>query len=78
MIRVMHFLPTPTLHFLERRCGGDLCREFDHVWPADRLFHRRHNGVKRLPGDYAAPLYVDLMSLHFRFDPSFGGSPADP
>src|SRR5579872_4318160 len=57
------------LHFLERRCGGDLCREFDHVWPADRLFHRRQNGVKRLPGDYAAPLYVHLMSLHFRIRP---------
>ena len=59
------------LHFLERGCGGDLCREFDHVWPADRLFHRRQNGVKRLPGDYAAPLYVHLMSLHFRIHPLF-------
>src|SRR4029077_14159607 len=59
------------LHFLERRCGGDLCREFAHVWPADRLFHSRQNGVKRLPGDYAAPLYVHLMSLHFRIHPLF-------
>src|ERR1700676_1394962 len=29
------------LHFLERRCGGALCREFAHFRPADRLFSRR-------------------------------------
>src|ERR1700751_2014050 len=33
-------LINPALQLLERRCGGDLCCEFDHVWPADRLFHR--------------------------------------
>src|ERR1700724_712333 len=29
------------LHFLERRCAGVLCPEFDHARPADRLFHSR-------------------------------------
>src|SRR5580704_16112043 len=59
------------LHFLERRCGCDPCREFDHVRPADRVFHRRQDGVKRLPGGYAPPFYVHLISLHFRFHPLF-------
>src|SRR5579862_7082734 len=58
-----------TLHFLERRCGGNPCREFDHVRPADRVFHSRQDGVKRLPGGYAPTLYVYLMSFHFGFTP---------